>query len=863
MSDFRAGSATGVYILDIRDAERKAAQLKRIFAGIKADADALGKSSTATPALDKQTAAATRAAVAQQRLAQQQQNTVNATNKASISAQRLATEQQRTAQAVLGTARADQQLARDTANATAAQDRAAAAAIRRRQAEERAASGGAGAALPRTFAGFTQAGIGQLAGLAGANFGIQALVNAGGSALSLRETQNSLQTITGDVQTYTRVLQIARQQQELFGGTLEENIQGLTGLTITSRQSGAQLEQLIDLSQRLAVLDPAQGAPGARIALSEALSGDPTSLAKRYEIPRAALAKLRDESTSAADKLLIIDQYLNRVGITSASVAGKIDQDALAFRRARAEIEEATLKLGDYLARIASIPARGVTELLNTGSISGGAQAGRDQAQANAIAAATSFEDYANRVQAANAQVEAVLAKDPVAALFIRQKVTLEQLNPVQFAYAQSLIATGTASADATAKALALADVSDLLVRQTQNQDQAFQALAPKMALVSSISSENASQVIALNSAYLQGQVTIEQVRIVLDALARSHQLAAERADLQNIETRRLTQGLYGVIPAASGAAAAINLVAGAQSNLSNLRIDRTTTQNASSGIGGILGGGASGVFAKVDAEQRALQASRDALALARAKTQADRLAILQRQLARQATEEGRNRILAQIEAEKQAGGARVGNAQSTALQLQNVEENSGLQLAKIQRENLERLRDQEEDFNVDRTRKREDYERRRIGLLARGQRAEAARLAEDFARESQRDTEDFQRQRRRTLRNNEEGVGDLGARTDTRTAQIERRAALRGVGGGGSTTTSGGSVGSVSGGNTAGGRVISVALPGAIATIDGQNLVNIIWPPLSIKIDDELSLELHGIDLGQGQQSSVAGGRP
>lgn len=513
----------------------------------------------------------------------------------------------------------------------------------------------AGAALPRTFAGFTSGGLGQIGALAGVNLGAQALVDSGGQALALRETKNGLQAVAGSAENYAKVLQIARQQQELFGGTLQENIEGLTGLTITSRQSGAQLETLIDLSQRLAVLDPSQGAAGARIALSEALSGDPTSLAKRYEIPRAALAKLRDESISAGDKLLIIDQYLNRVGISSEAVAGRIDQDALAFRKAKAEIEEATLRLGDYLAKIAAVPARGLTELLDTGSITGGASAGRDQAQANAVQAATSFEDYAARVRAANAAVEAELSKDPVAALFLRQKVTLDQLNPAQFAYAQSLIVTGTAQAEAVAQAQALGDVTDSLTQQTQGQSAAFAALLPQMVAVSASSTDNAGQVLALNSAYLQGQVSIDQVRVVLSALVGVQDAASEAAAQEERETRNLERSFLAIVPAAGAAAAAID-------QLNSRRVlphldDTSGNVGATGNIFKGIGGGAGGAFQQVDQQQRSLQASRDALALSNAKTNADKIAIYQRQLDRQTTEQGRNQIQAQINALRNAGG--------------------------------------------------------------------------------------------------------------------------------------------------------------------------------------------------------------
>src|SRR5574338_1050348 len=61
---FDAGTARGQYLLDISDAERKAAQLRGIFDGLKKDAAAFGNTSprTNTTGIDQQVRA-------QQRLA--------------------------------------------------------------------------------------------------------------------------------------------------------------------------------------------------------------------------------------------------------------------------------------------------------------------------------------------------------------------------------------------------------------------------------------------------------------------------------------------------------------------------------------------------------------------------------------------------------------------------------------------------------------------------------------------------------------------------------------------------------------------------------------------------------------------------
>lgn len=280
--------------------------------------------------------------------------------KAEQAAIRYAAAVQRANSASNAAAASEQRLAAATANATAAQNRAEISAIRLANAKDKAA--GSGSSLTSTLKGLTSA-----AGALGVAFGVQQIVqfgiSAAQSALSLRETQNGLRAVAGSAEDYQRTLAIARQQQVLFGGTLEENIAGLTGLTITARQSGADLSKLVDLSQRLGKLDPSQGTAGARIALSEALSGDPTSLAKRYEIPRAALKALRDETTSTADKLAIIDNYLNKVGITSEAVSGSVDQTAVTYRQAGAAFDDVKNAVGGFLASALEPAARGFVRL--------------------------------------------------------------------------------------------------------------------------------------------------------------------------------------------------------------------------------------------------------------------------------------------------------------------------------------------------------------------------------------------------------------------------------------------------------------------------------------------------------------------
>jgi hypothetical protein len=243
------------------------------------------------------------------------------------------------------------------------------------------------AAQSETVFGRIGAALGSVQAVAGAAFlgvGIQQMVSFGQAssdlALRTQAAKASLQALAGSPQLYAEALAAATQQQKLFGGTLAENIEGVQGLVTVARSSGAALQDLIDLSQRLSVKDPSQGVVGARIALQEALSGDPTSLARRYEIPKKALAALRDESTTGAEKLRIIDQYLNGIGITSEVVAGSIPKATKAFNDLNAQGERLQVSFGSAVSTTLGPVAQNLADIfsvLNQAGGGGGGHGGR------------------------------------------------------------------------------------------------------------------------------------------------------------------------------------------------------------------------------------------------------------------------------------------------------------------------------------------------------------------------------------------------------------------------------------------------------------------------------------------------------
>jgi hypothetical protein len=188
---------------------------------------------------------------------------------------------------------------------------------------------------------------------------------AGQEALALREQQNALRAVTGGLEGYGEAMATAREQQALFGGSLRENIEGIQGLAITAKETGADLNALVDLSQRLVLKSPEQGAGGSRIALVEALSeGNLASIARRFEIPRAAIKALGDETLPVGERLQALNDYLNKIGITSEAAAGRVDQSALAYRGLAQEWETLATAAGGGLADGFSRAATGLDRLL-------------------------------------------------------------------------------------------------------------------------------------------------------------------------------------------------------------------------------------------------------------------------------------------------------------------------------------------------------------------------------------------------------------------------------------------------------------------------------------------------------------------
>jgi hypothetical protein len=272
--------------------------------------------------------------------------------------------------------------------------------------ESATASGGIGGLS--SAVGGLQSAFGAL----GIGVGLQQVVQFGVESITaanrLEDMQSSLRAIAGDTETYNNVIAEARINQELFGGTLAENVEDMTSFVISSRIAGVEMGTLIDISKRLATLDPGAGLKGANIALRELLSGNPRSLAARFELPAAALRVMGDESLTATQKLAVLDEFLNSVGISSEALNARLENTSQSYRDLGIAVDSLKESIGSILAEALAPTAEGAATLAAGFSdlferLAGGADIIQAMNQA-ALESATSFEDYQERMRMAAEQ---------------------------------------------------------------------------------------------------------------------------------------------------------------------------------------------------------------------------------------------------------------------------------------------------------------------------------------------------------------------------------------------------------------------------------------------------------------------------
>lgn len=121
-------------------------------------------------------------------------------------------------------------------------------------------------------------------------------------------------TMTGSEEAAGAVLDSLREKAALLGQDFSTFARLARGLFPFAQGDIEALDEMLTLSQQLAVLDPVAGFRGAGRALREALSGNVRSLAQIFELPLSSLNELKDEFNETGDIQAFIGSLQELVG---------------------------------------------------------------------------------------------------------------------------------------------------------------------------------------------------------------------------------------------------------------------------------------------------------------------------------------------------------------------------------------------------------------------------------------------------------------------------------------------------------------------------------------------------------------------
>jgi hypothetical protein len=694
---YDAGSAIAQYIISTKQAEQAEQIIKGIWQRIgQSQQPATNGTKTATAEEVKLAQALAKTAEAEARRAAATAKKAAEDAKANI----------RTAQQAVE----EQKLAREVANTAAAEDRAAQAALRRSAAEQKASqqgkNGGLGPALPRTVDGLSGPAL-----------------NAAKAFLTLQAAQKTLDFVKTGASAYdtakafdglaisakTTSATLLSSLRAAADGTIRDTdlIKSANlGLLLTNGKIAKDLPQIIEIARASAkatgqdinfiydslVRGIARGSP--RIIDNAGITLDAAAAFNTYA---KSIGKSADKLTSQEQQQATLNAVLAKggeiiktVGIDGNSASTNIDRATIAVKN-----------LGDALAqKIAPFvgeSAGGFANLLNLGSISPGTDSAGEGVQAKLVRDASGYDAYTAAVAKTNEQIKAE------AGYFGYVTNGLNALTPAEFAYTQALIqrgvATGNAILNTRAHSGVLKELNDFISVSSAGNNQLRDSLlqqVPALADVASGTEAEKNKVFDLIASLADGTTKDYEFVVALGELTKAHDAAQQAAFQEERETRNLERSFADIVPAANAAASAIAGLAGAK-----LR-DRSLDDRSGLNSGQLKS--VEDAFANHLKTQDALEGANNQKRLALAKTSAQRIAELQRELNRETDPVKRIQLETQIIQERNSNAKKHTGELDKQLKLQesifdsiNKQKDAQLSLLELQ------IKDRQESRKEDR----------------------------------------------------------------------------------------------------------------------------------------------------------------
>jgi len=225
-----------------------------------------------------------------------------------------------------------------------------------------------GASKLRSGLGGLQSALGAVGIAFGAAEAIQFTKAAIDSANELETTQAVMLQLSGSQNKYNEIVALATENQRLFGGSLNANLQPMNALLQMSNRTGASIADLNKITSLLQASAPGKSAGDAAFSVSEFLSNNGAeaalSLADQFNLPKNALTELAQAENDAESRITGLTRLLAEQGVTAETLAASTNTTAQTYRDLGQEVEELTGKYGALASKGLEPATIGATNLL-------------------------------------------------------------------------------------------------------------------------------------------------------------------------------------------------------------------------------------------------------------------------------------------------------------------------------------------------------------------------------------------------------------------------------------------------------------------------------------------------------------------
>ena len=173
-------------------------------------------------------------------------------------------------------------------------------------------------------------------------------------ALTALRTMTTARAISLNPETYKNALGAASTQQQMFGGSLSKNVASVTSFIPIANAYGVDINKTVNVARKLAAFDPQQGMEGAGLAIKEFLSGNVSSLSRRFEINRSALSKIN--TGDASQMIDSLSKLLSEMGVTDRLIDEQANSLATKYDKMFGKLESLKINMSAMVVEAASGP---------------------------------------------------------------------------------------------------------------------------------------------------------------------------------------------------------------------------------------------------------------------------------------------------------------------------------------------------------------------------------------------------------------------------------------------------------------------------------------------------------------------------